>query len=43
MKNRSLFDAFFMHDLSVYGSLIFFSLLLPADEGVDLGDDENVD
>ncbi len=27
MKNRSLFDAFFMHNLSVYGSLIFFSLL----------------
>ena len=27
MKNRSLFDAFFMQDLSVYGSLIFFSLL----------------
>ncbi len=27
MKNRTLFDAFFMHDLSVYGSLIFFSLL----------------
>ena len=27
MKNRSLFDAFFMKDLSVYGSLIFFSLL----------------
>ena len=27
MKNRSLFDAFFMRDLSVYGSLIFFSLL----------------
>ncbi len=27
MKNRSLFDAFFMHDLSVYGSLLFFSLL----------------
>ncbi|NTV06296.1 MAG: M48 family metallopeptidase [Chlorobiaceae bacterium] len=27
MKNRSLFDAFFMKDLSVYGSLIFFMLL----------------
>ncbi|ACF43311.1 M48 family metallopeptidase [Pelodictyon phaeoclathratiforme] len=27
MNNRSLFDAFFMKDLSVYGSLIFFSLL----------------
>ncbi len=27
LKNRSLFDAFFMKDLSVYGSLIFFSLL----------------
>jgi len=27
MNNRLLFDAFFMHDLSVYGSLIFFSLL----------------
>jgi STE24 endopeptidase len=27
MKNRSLFDAFYMKDLSVYGSLIFFSLL----------------
>ncbi len=27
MKNRTLFDAFFMQDLSVYGSLIFFSLL----------------
>ncbi len=27
MNNRQLFDAFFMKDLSVYGSLIFFSLL----------------
>ncbi len=27
MNNRALFDAFFMHDISVYGSLIFFSLL----------------
>jgi len=27
MNNRQLFDAFFMRDLSVYGSLIFFSLL----------------
>ncbi len=27
MNNRALFDAFFMKDLSVYGSLIFFSLL----------------
>jgi len=27
MKNRLLFDAFFMKELSVYGSLIFFSLL----------------
>lgn len=27
MKNRSLFDAFFMKELSIYGSLIFFSLL----------------
>jgi len=27
MNNRLLFDAFFMKDLSVYGSLIFFSLL----------------
>ncbi len=27
MNNRFLFDAFFMKDLSVYGSLIFFSLL----------------
>ena len=27
MKNRLLFDAFYMKDLSVYGSLIFFSLL----------------
>lgn len=27
MKNRFLFDAFFMKDVSVYGSLIFFSLL----------------
>ncbi len=34
MKNRSLFDAFFMHDLSVYGSLIFFSLLYTPVEWV---------
>ena len=27
MNNRLLFDAFFMKDISVYGSLIFFSLL----------------
>ncbi|MEI6652677.1 MAG: M48 family metallopeptidase, partial [Chlorobiaceae bacterium] len=27
MKNRLLFDAFYMKDLSVYGSLLFFSLL----------------
>jgi STE24 endopeptidase len=27
MNNRQLFDAFFMKDISVYGSLIFFSLL----------------
>lgn len=27
INNRSLFDAFFMKDLSVYGSLIFFMLL----------------
>ncbi len=27
MNNRSLFDAFFMKELSVYGSLIFFMLL----------------
>jgi STE24 endopeptidase len=34
MKNRSLFDAFFMKDLSVYGSLIFFSLLYTPVEWV---------
>ncbi len=27
MNNRALFDAFFMQNISVYGSLIFFSLL----------------
>jgi STE24 endopeptidase len=27
MNNRQLFDAFFMQDVSVYGSLIFFMLL----------------
>ena len=27
MNNRLLFDAFYMTDISVYGSLIFFSLL----------------
>jgi STE24 endopeptidase len=34
MNNRSLFDAFFMKDLSVYGSLLFFSLLYTPVEWV---------
>jgi len=34
MNNRSLFDAFFMKDLSVYGSLLFFLLLYTPVEWV---------
>lgn len=34
MNNRSLFDAFYMKDLSVYGSLLFFSLLYTPVEWV---------
>ncbi|MBV5302871.1 MAG: M48 family metallopeptidase [Chlorobium sp.] len=34
MNNRSLFDAFFMKDLSVYGSLLFFSFLYTPVEWV---------
>ena len=34
MNNRALFDAFFMKDISVYGSLIFFSLLYSPVEWV---------
>ena len=34
MNNRLLFDAFFMKDLSVYGSLLFFSLLYSPVEWV---------
>jgi len=34
MNNRFLFDAFYMKDLSVYGSLIFFSLLYTPVEWV---------
>ncbi|MEI6638975.1 MAG: M48 family metallopeptidase [Chlorobium sp.] len=37
MNNRALFDAFFMKDLSVYGSLIFFSLLYtPVEWGLSV-------
>ena len=34
MNNRLLFDAFYMKDLSVYGSLLFFSLLYSPVEWV---------